>query len=49
VYVIGGILGHRSPRMTARYAHLTPRYTGKAIARLDTTFKEVLRVATAAS
>jgi integrase len=42
LYVIGGILGHKTPRMTLRYAHLSPQYTGKAIARLDTAFKGVL-------
>jgi integrase len=35
LYVVGQILGHKTPRMTQRYAHLSPDYMAGAVGRLD--------------
>ena len=34
--------GHRTPRMTQRYAHLSPKYTAGAVGELDSVFREVM-------
>lgn len=35
LYAVGQILGHKTPRMTQRYAHLSPEYMAVAVGRLD--------------
>jgi len=35
LYLVGQILGHKTLRMTARYAHLSPEYMAKAAGTLD--------------
>ena len=35
LYAVGQILGHKTPRMTQRYAHLSPEYMAGAVSRLD--------------
>lgn len=35
LYAVGQILGHRTPRMTQRYAHLSPDYMAASVGRLD--------------
>lgn len=35
LYAVGQILGHKTPRMTQRYAHLSPEYTAGAVGKLD--------------
>lgn len=35
LYTVGQILGHKTPRMTQRYAHLSPDYMAGAMNRLD--------------
>jgi len=42
LYAVGQVLGHRTPRMTQRYAHLSPQYMAGAVAKLDTAFGDVL-------
>ena len=42
LYTVGQVLGHRTPRMTQRYAHLSPQYMANAMGKLDTAFKHVL-------
>ena len=42
LYAVGQLLGHRTPRMTQRYAHLSPQYMAGAVGRLDAVFGEVL-------
>ena len=42
LYTVGQLLGHRTPRMTQRYAHLSPRYMAGAVGKLDSVFGEVL-------
>jgi integrase len=42
LYAVGQLLGHRTPRMTQRYAHLSPQYMAGAVGRLDTVFAGVL-------
>jgi integrase len=41
LFAIGQILGHKTPRMTARYAHLAPQYMAGAVAKLDGVFGDV--------
>lgn len=36
VYAVGQILGHKTPRMTQRYAHLSLNYLADAMGKLDT-------------
>jgi integrase len=38
LYAVGQLLGHRTPRMTQRYAHLSPQYMAGAVGKLDTVF-----------
>jgi len=42
LYTVGEMLGHRTPRMTQRYAHLSPQYMAAAAGKLDTAFAGVL-------
>lgn len=35
LYAVGRILGHKTPRMTQRYAHLSPDYMAGAVSKLD--------------
>jgi integrase len=35
LYAVGQILGHKTPRMTQRYAHLSPDYMAGAVGKLD--------------
>ena len=36
LYAVGQILGHKTPRMTQRYAHLSPAYQAATAGKLDT-------------
>ena len=38
VYAVGRILGHKTPRMTQRYAHLSPGFMAAAVNKLDGVF-----------
>jgi len=38
LYAVGQILGHKTPRMTQRYAHLSPGYMAAAVNKLDSVF-----------
>jgi integrase len=42
LYAVGQLLGHRTPRMTQRYAHLSPQYMAGAVGKLDAVFGEVM-------
>jgi integrase len=42
LYAVGQLLGHRTPRMTQRYAHLSPQYMAGAVAKLDSVFAAAL-------
>jgi integrase len=35
LYAVGQLLGHKTPRMTQRYAHLSPDYMATAVGKLD--------------
>lgn len=35
LYAVGQILGHKTPRMTQHYAHLSPDYMAGAVGKLD--------------
>jgi integrase len=35
LYAVGQILGHKTPRMTQRYAHLSPAYMAGAVSKMD--------------
>jgi integrase len=43
LYAVGQLLGHRTPRMTQRYAHLSPKYMAGAVGKLDSVFGEVMQ------
>jgi integrase len=42
LYVVGQLLGHKTPRMTQRYAHLSPHYMAGAVGKLDSAFAGVM-------
>jgi integrase len=42
LYTVSQLLGHRTPRMTQRYAHLSPQYMAGAVGKLDSVFGEVM-------
>ena len=42
LYTVGQLLGHRTPRMTQRYAHLSPKYMAGAVGKLDSVFRGVM-------
>jgi integrase len=46
LYAVGQLLGHKTPRMTQRYAHLSPHYMAGAVAKLDGVFASVLPAST---
>jgi integrase len=35
LYAVGQVLGHKTPRMTQRYAHLSPDYMACAVSKLN--------------
>ena len=35
LYAVGQILGHKTPRMTQRYVHLSPEYMAGAVSKMD--------------
>jgi hypothetical protein len=35
LYAVGQILGHKMPRMTQRYAHMSPEYMAIAVGKLN--------------
>src|ERR1700743_2899357 len=42
LYAVGQLLGHKTPRMTQRYAHLSPHYMAGAVQKLDNVFATVM-------
>jgi integrase len=42
LYTVGQLLGHRTPRMTQRYAHLSPKYMAGAVGKRDSVFGGVM-------
>jgi site-specific recombinase XerD len=42
LYVVGQLLGHKTPHMTRRYAHLSPHYLAGAVGKLDGVFADVM-------
>ncbi len=42
LYDVGQILGHKTPRMTQRYAHLSPDYMAGAVGKLDDAMRGLL-------
>jgi integrase len=42
LYAVGRILGHKTPRMTQRYAHLSPGFMAAAVNKLDGVFAGAL-------
>jgi integrase len=42
LYVVGQLLGHKTPHMTKRYAHLSPHYMAGAVGKLDGVFGAVM-------
>lgn len=38
LYAVGQLLGHRTPRMTQRYAHLSPHFMSKAVSMIENVF-----------
>ena len=42
MYAVGQLLGHKTPRMTQRYAHLSPQYMAGAVGKLDGVFAGVM-------
>jgi integrase len=42
LYAVGQLLGHRTPRMTQRYAHLSPTFMAGAVGKLDKVFGNVM-------
>ncbi len=43
-YAVGQLLGHKTPRITQRYAHLSPHYMAGAVGKLDGVFAGVMPV-----
>jgi len=42
LYAVGQLLGRRTPRMTQRYAHLSPKYMAGTVGQFDSVFGEVM-------
>jgi integrase len=42
LYAVGQILGHKTPRMTQRYAHLSPTYMAGAVSKMDGIMKGMM-------
>jgi len=42
LYAVGQFLGHKTPRMTRRYAHLCPGYMAEAAGKLDSVMARAL-------
>jgi integrase len=42
LYAVGQLLGHRTPRMTQRYAHRSPQYMAGAVGKLDPVFGQAM-------
>jgi len=42
LYAVGQLLGHKTPRMTQRYAHLSPQYMAASVGKLDKVFGSVM-------
>lgn len=42
LYAVGQLLGHKTPRMTQRYAHLSPEYMAGAVGKLDGIMSDML-------
>ena len=42
LYAVGQLLGHKTPRMTQRYAHLSPHYMAASVGKLDGVFAGVM-------
>jgi integrase len=42
LYVVDQLLGHKTPKMTQRYAHLSPHYLAGAVGKLDGVFADVI-------
>jgi integrase len=42
LYAVGQLLGHKTPRMTQRYAHLSPQFMAGAVSKLDQVFGAVM-------
>ncbi len=42
LYAVGQVLGHKTPRMTQRYAHLSPQFMAGAVGKLDKVFSKVM-------
>lgn len=42
LYAVGQLLKHKTPRMTQRYAHLSPQYMAGAVGKLDGVFAGVM-------
>jgi integrase len=40
IHTVAQLLGHKDPRMAARYQHLSPAFLAEAVSRLDSTFAE---------
>jgi len=47
LYAVGQILGHKTPRMTQRYAHLSPDYMAASVGKLDGIMGGMLALPTA--
>ena len=42
LHAVGKLLGHKTPRMTQGYAHLSPQYMAEAVGKLDSAFGEAM-------
>jgi integrase len=42
LYTVGQLLGHKTARMTQRYAHLSPKFMAGAVGKLDSAFAGVM-------
>jgi integrase len=42
LHAVGQLLGHKTPRMTQRYAHLSPTYMAGVVGKLDAAYGDVM-------